>query len=742
MDEKNDKQKESIDEILSDLNGLLSKMPSLLDGIKMPEVQPEEFPPAQTPVSPPPQAGPLTPQPQALNDIPAGQDDADKTIVLESFAGLSQGSQSPVDLPVEPLPLEQFPGESGRVAAGPVDADKTVVLESFSGLFEGAQVPAEILVPQTPEPASPQPGSASPAEPAFPAEEERPAAAGSASGPLEAGDAAQAGALDPQNGRSDEQLAADSGAAVPEQIKPAAQNLGAFISGVEMPQEQDLPVADLPENQEAVADRRDLALETAISFNGDEAGSEKPAAAPDYGGTRDFGIPDIDELMQMSDGETPAKQPSLVPPEAGLLPEPVQATEEGKDGPSIPVLDFASPEISEPEQFNGSSAEAPAPASPEEPQFPAASAEDAAAANEPEEGRSETPRTEAALPVPESGGFIIEPEVKKKTSFEAFTIEPSSPDPVSGRDEGETLQLEPDTESRPAQDGGETLRLEPAPEAAAGAAQEPPPAELQEMQFAFTPPAAEPEAEAGSGIQLEPPAETEVKPAIEENPGIQFGSAPEPAAGAGIELAPGIELGGGSPAQSVNFGETLPGGSGLELGGGASPSLSGDETLVADAPAGSSGEEDKTVVFQARPSTTSMAKAGDLAALAARQVPEGIPAERVRALAFLYSPGDEALCATVLSELDAICLNSPYKPMFVKRIYVKECDTDSNANFIHQSVADSGAAGLVCVGAIPQEKVYEIENAFSSSGGFFRYYEAATFGHSAALDFVLDLIVR
>ncbi|MDP2867028.1 MAG: hypothetical protein Q8O90_12365, partial [Elusimicrobiota bacterium] len=210
-------------------------------------------------------------------------------------------------------------------------------------------------------------------------------------------------------------------------------------------------------------------------------------------------------------------------------------------------------------------------------------------------------------------------------------------------------------------------------------------------------------------------------------------SAAEP--GSGIELAPGIELGAGSPAQTSNPDETLPG---VQLSG----TPSGDETLVVTPRAESSGEEEKTVIFQASPETTTRAQAKDLPSLSVKQAPEGIPPERLRSLVFLYSPGDEALCATVLAELDAICLKSATKPMFIKRAYVKDCDVDSNANFVHQSVTDSGAAGLICVGAVPQEKVYEIENAFASSGGFFRYYDSSTFTHSSALDLVADLILR
>jgi hypothetical protein len=80
--------------------------------------------------------------------------------------------------------------------------------------------------------------------------------------------------------------------------------------------------------------------------------------------------------------------------------------------------------------------------------------------------------------------------------------------------------------------------------------------------------------------------------------------------------------------------------------------------------------------------------------------------------------------------------------MFIKRASVKECEADANANFLHQSVLDSGAQGMICVGSVPQDKIYELENVFSTSGGFFRSYDASSFSHSAALDLVTDLILR
>jgi hypothetical protein len=237
---------------------------------------------------------------------------------------------------------------------------------------------------------------------------------------------------------------------------------------------------------------------------------------------------------------------------------------------------------------------------------------------------------------------------------------------------------------------------------------------------------------------------------------LELGGQP-PAAG-GIELSPSLDLSGAQPRpegadQTIPGGvglelsvgqpeqepaPALPGGGGLELGGGTP---GGEETLVSPPPGGDS-DGDRTMVYQSAPSNTSRAQAGDLEELAAKQAPEGIPAERLRTLMFLYGPEDKALCATALAELDAICLKSATKPMFIRRASVKECEPDVNPNYVVQTVTDAGAQGLICLGSVPQEKVYEIENAFGTSGGFFRYYDSSTFSHSAALDLVADLILR
>ena len=755
MDDNKEKRKESIDEILSDLNGLLNKMPSILDGIKMPEMQPPEFPkPAQQPA--PPEALPA-------DKIPAESFDGDKTVVLEPFSGLSEGSQVPGDITGETIPVPagpdivdssaeevfaglpensgtpaEVPGEtvSAEPLPAPADAfdgDKTVVLESFSGLTEGSQAPAEIPGLEEPEPSpaaaeepvvlesfSPAPEWSEPVQDIGADNIDAPVESGQEAGRENVAPEPEPVTLKPQS-LGDFMFGENSGDA-PEE---PASSAPAALPGEEVshPEIAPKPVTEaaLPEMQQAKADDMFFAQDTPDPVNSEEAAPEKHDALPEYDNTRDFGVPDIDALMKMSEGGKPAGDlPDQAGPEAGMIPESVQFIEEQKDGPTFPELADLEPQP-------------PAPASEGE------NMED----KDPEEDKTEIRPPEEAFPSAEPEALIIEPESKPESSFEAFTIEPA---PAETEQEAEKTEAEQQTvsDSIPDQTESEGLKLETAFESMGGTENEPDPAEPGQEASAETELQAEPQAEikleapSGTGVSPEPSAE----PSIEVNQPIQFGSGAEPASGSGIELSPGIELGAGSPSQSLSPDETLPGGRGMELAGPDSQTSSGDETMVVQPlqPSADSGEE--TVVFQAGPATTSRAQAKDLASLAATPVPEGIPEDRVRSLVFLYSPGDEALCATVLAELDSICLKSATKPMFIKRAYVKACDIDSNANFVHQSVADSGAVGLVCIGDVPQDKVYEIENVFASSGGFFRYYDSSTFTHSSALDLITDLILR
>ncbi|MGD9642259.1 MAG: hypothetical protein AB7V08_05905 [Elusimicrobiales bacterium] len=712
MEGKPDKKKESIDEILSDLNGLLNKMPSILDGIKMPEMQPMELPRREEPAAETPAqqsaAEPVTPEPDAVfSEQPAAEEaaaplpepqPAPELVTPEPAAVLPETPATEAAVP-EPEPV-QLP-ESAPVPS--FDAEKTVVLEAFNGLPEGSPAPEaapEQLAPQSlgdfmygPGSDEPQPAAAVPSVPEEPELKAVPEFQPQAAAPAEP------------------EFQAEPAAAFPAEPVPAF--------------EQEEPAAGVafepqPEPEQSAAP--EASFQAAA-----EPERAEQAALPAYDNTRDFGIPDIDALLQLS-GDGSIQEKSAQPlPEAGVIPEAVQAIENQEPAVSIQGLDAAG---QQPEQAGGKMEEKKTEDLNEGlPQEPAPAAEP-------------SPFDAFAIdsPVPADGapardnGLNLEP-----SAGAGLNLEPSPETPLAQEAGG--LNLEPSAAMPADQDGGETLRLEPAGETPAQGG--------EELKF-------ESPAEAAAGAAPDSPFGTESAAAsASAEPVLELGGQP-PAAG-GIELSPSLDLSGSQPPPE-GADQTIPGGVGLELSVGQppqepAPALSGggleldggtaggEETLVSPPPGGDS-DGDRTMVYQAAPSNTSRAQAGDLEDLAARQAPEGIPAERLRTLMFLYGPEDKALCATALAELDAICLKSATKPMFIKRASVKECDPDMNPNYVLQTVTDAGAQGLVCLGSVPQEKVYEIENAFGTSGGFFRYYDSSTFSHSAALDLVADLILR
>ncbi|HNW43415.1 MAG TPA: hypothetical protein PKI19_02855 [Elusimicrobiales bacterium] len=681
MDNKNEKKKESIDDILSDLNGLLNKMPSILDGIKMPEIKPVEFKKIDQPApsgSRPAEASPAVPAPGSAepssskgNSAPF---DADKTLVLADFSGLEEGASAPEAQPAQEPGTAPDGGDISSSSQG-FDGDKTFVISSLSDLPEGAFAP----------------------------EQARPE-----------GEGAEAGAKPP----------AGSVKLAGSPLEPPA----AKVKG-EGPKPASLSISELtpPEETAGVLEEASLVNPDRVeelSFSspgetaqGESAGPENTAGLPVAGMNQasdfsaDFAVPDIDALLQMSEakpGDGPAGAPA-----------PLAQAETEPSGDDL--VEFE-------RQMS------------------------AAVSRELDAGATEQPAA-AQDPSPlQAGAAQPEPAAAAEPDFSAFTIEPAPAEAV---------------QDSPAQD----VSSQPAPETAAGGFELPSFAAEENAAAAPAPEQApEPGLQPESG-GLEPGSSAPVNPAADASAAevIQ----PEPAAEAapgGLELsAPQIA---GDPAaeDTVKFGpasaaaQQLPPQDSVEpvltvgnpdgpLAGAlsapadgplSSPQGDGDKTMVVNAPAAGGGDEEKTVVFQApaAPGITSRAKISDLADLSAKGVPEGIPPERVRTLSFLYSPDDGAMCANLLAEIDAVCLRSQASPMFVKRAAVKMFDPDLNSNFILQTVTDSGAAGLVCVGSIPQEKVYEIENIFTSSGVYFKHFDSESFSHSAVLDMLLELILR
>ena len=722
MDDKNEKKKESIDDILSDLNGLLNKMPSILDGIKMPEIKPVEFKktePAPEPGPEPVENAGTEPEPAAQNVSPAAPApfDGDKTVVLSDFSGLAEGASAPGEQPppAAAFSLSDVDFSGQREESAPAaekndsfDGEKTVVISSLSGLPEGAPAPGQ----GSEELAAQSLGDFMFGESAQSPDAEAAPPAGSAK--------LEGSPLEPPSARIKIEGREDA----PLELKP-------------LPKAGDAPAGGLEEASLVNPDQEEELVFSSPEdiFSEKSEKQENLSSLPVAGLARasdsfaDFSIPDIDALLQLSEGK-PAAGPEPVSPAQDSLPEPAPLTPAAAPEPSMDDLaDFE-------KQMTA--------ALPREADLPSGASAD---------GSPEGPAFQEA-PEPEQPG---QAEAGPQ-DFAAFTIEPPAPETAgeaSAQAEASGPELLPEAVANglelPAFTAGENPSA--APEQEAGSAPEPEfgsfdlAAEVRESPDAAS--------SAEGAIQLEPAVEVfagadelSASP-VPENPAAEETMEFLPgAAAAQPESSPESLLTVGNPADgplSLPDGPlSSPDGPLSASGGNPSSQDEGDKTMVAGATASEGGDAEKTVVMQAfaSPGITSRAKMSDLGDLSKKGVPEGIPEERVRSLYFLYSSEGGTLCANLLAEIDAVCLRSQASPMFIKRAGVKVFDPDLNANYVLQTVTDSGAAGLVCVDGIPQEKIYELENAFTSSGVYFKHFDQEGFSHSAVLDMLLEVIVR
>ena len=164
-----------------------------------------------------------------------------------------------------------------------------------------------------------------------------------------------------------------------------------------------------------------------------------------------------------------------------------------------------------------------------------------------------------------------------------------------------------------------------------------------------------------------------------------------------------------------------------------SPSLEGAQD---------SGEETMMAAPEDNPSITNRKKfTGNISELIEKQIPDGIPDERIKPIIFLYAMTDESLCADIINTLDSICLKSKTKPMFIKRPVVKVCDPEMKGEYAMQLVNEHEALGLICVGDVPQDTVYEIQNAFNTKENLFRHITKENFNYALTVDIVADLIL-
>jgi len=635
MDEnKESGKKESIDEILSDLNGLLNKMPALLEGIKLPEIQPVDFnrviredlapaAPEPAPCSVPEREAPPVQK----------EDFYDKTIKLEEGR-----------LPDIPAP-------------GPADKDKLVLQSLGEYMYSGGDTePPAPKEPHATLQAEPLSFNVSPAgmdtAPELP--EIKPAAADT----------------EPEARPDPEPVGPDTAPELPE-IKPAAEEMkpaDRAPAGIEISD------ADHMSNLESLmADAADIEN---VFKKGPENMEEEKKVNP-LDATKDFGVPDIDAMIKLSQDEALPGTEAPVPDkpsaaEAKPEPEPVLETSSAPAPESKPDLE---PDLEnfiiEPASGIAESKGGEMDLKDENPE----KEDNSAAQNALESTLSES---NMKAPAPEEPGLVLE---QAASPFTADTPAASAPG-----EEDKTLVIPP-ASSGP-QDALDNTLSSPF------------------GQVAQTP-------------QVEVPA-------LE----------PQPAASSPQEFA--LDVKESAPAEPA-LGIERPN-SAFGVPAAAAPS-DDDKTMVMAPPSGSDG--DKTVIYEAGSDMGATSRRReDLGTISAKSVPDGIPPERVRTVAFLYAQEDAALCSDLLSELDAICLKSASKPMFVKRAFVQVCEPGTNGNAVMQKVTDAKALGLVLLGSVPQENVYEIENAFTAGGAFFRHIPKENFSHSAALDLVTEFILK
>jgi len=584
MDEKDDKKKESIDDILSDLNGLLNRMPSILDGIKMPPLEPVEFenpangPKAET-LSASGGRGPVAPSAAET-----------RVIAKPGVEGQARGADSPAQ------------EQNSQAKSGTVGESQKPTLKPRSDNLDSEKkhigFPAPVNLAALPEQKT--------------AKDEI-----SGSAPLTA--APLFGDLGARDIR--EELSALSGTSGDAEAGNQAV-LHTETGFAELSCETLLPPA---ENEKALPGDS-LLSGTPTQGAGREAGPDhvKPRS---YESTVDLGIPDIDVLFKISQGET---------------------------------------------------------------------AETLSASG----GRGGTP----------SGGFAAGDTAQRFP----LPVAPSAAEPVV-----------PDASL--------------AANAAKSDAAPPPDTGLAPLKAAFS---------GAENLEQELEKLT-ISDVIQSSGGVETATAVSPQLlGKGVSKAVGPQNGqtAAGGGEAVADTEAAPaGGLVLEQPGAVfskEKSPEGDKTLLIAPSADGAGDEHAVIYQPGQDTASRRPKGADLGALSQKQPPEGVTEERIRSLAFLYPEGEEWFCAEVLSELDAICLKSLSKPIFVRRAFVKVFELNTNPNFMFQAVSDAKAAGLIFAGTLPQDKVYELESVFSSSGGLFRHLTADSFNHSSALDLVSELILR
>ena len=683
---KDEGQKESIDDILSDLNNLLNRMPAILEGIKLPNIGPIDF------------LSPRMPEP-AVPDAAAG-------LSTESAPGQAEGAAWPSAPESPKLPEPEAEDEAEDV-------------------FDTAATPEARPEPEaavTEEPHEPAPPSL--AEHMF-AQNARPEPPVPAATPV----------LIPES----------EPAPVPEQVFSPAPECGKFPDPEDVTGEQ---------NSFSAATQPEGPVEQDV-VNAEEPHEPAPPSLEEHMFAQNA-QPEPAPVIMPECGPEPAPEPEVVTGEENSFYQAARPEERGEQGtvnpeephePAPPSLEehmFAQnvlpepaglnlppepPEI-KPEPLRGEAAADPGQVSEvkKKPVYDLEAVKEEAAAIEKAFQRApEKEEDEKVAPLFESTHDFGVPDIdtlirlsQNKTApavgsdvFGEMSEEQAGPSPLI--EPADDAQLQPEPILKP------SAFTEAVPESQSALE-----ADLDEIMIA-------PRGGSTDG-------EGEVMDIQNENPGKFEPEKPDrPAPEVADAAAPRLEL--ATPQSfTLRSNEPTPEEPGFVL---KQTNLEMNPNPPADDSGGDTASvaavEERTGIFT--PGAASRTR-DEISPIADKPVPDGIPPERVRTVAFLYAVEDTDLCADVLTELDAICLKSASKPMFIKRGFVQAFNPEVNGNAYLQKVSEAGAMGLICLGNIPKDCVYDMENIFNAGVTFFRHFSREAFTRSAVLDLISELMLK
>lgn len=120
--------------------------------------------------------------------------------------------------------------------------------------------------------------------------------------------------------------------------------------------------------------------------------------------------------------------------------------------------------------------------------------------------------------------------------------------------------------------------------------------------------------------------------------------------------------------------------------------------------------------------------------------PEGILDERVRRIAIIYTSNyNEDNLRNFINLLDEISLSSREAPMFVERSIFMVYDENFSTESFVLNAQNEKVNGVVLLGELPIDRIYEIESAVSQLGCIFLNLKGMV-SKSIVIDFILDLI--